>query len=108
MRIAISLAALILLSGCNAWKKVTKPDPVYAQCREECFKPCAPLLPLLDWVSRSADECRALLERDGDTFKVNKVTYEECETRRDACASCLVRLESGGVIYKTGTPAPTR
>jgi hypothetical protein len=111
MRLALILAVLVLLSGCETARRIIgKPEPVPADCPKECFVPCGKLVPLPRWTDGTCDQLKAAYEmdavicgkpvmRDGKLEpSVNDAILQACEKRGDACVLCIENLRKNGVI----------
>jgi hypothetical protein len=88
--LSLWIAALMLsASGCSTKRvKVETPPPINAQCEAKCFEKCPALPP---WTSGEYPELEQLAAKDGEIIA-------DCESRRQACASCLDRLKKKGII----------
>ena len=83
------VALMLSASGCSTKHvKVQPPPPIDAQCETKCYEKCSALPP---WTSGAYDELEQLAAKDGEIVA-------DCESRRQACASCLDRLKKKGII----------
>ena len=103
-RLALIVAMLVLLTGCNAFKRYVRADPVPAQCDAQCY---------VDDKTREDSACASRADWKGDPTdpvaidsliygtipELRKETWT-CGVRLKACQQCIDRLVKAGVIVK--------
>lgn len=88
LRWSVYIAFLACAPGCDRISLLTKPQPVDAQCDQQCYIPCDQPLDLFD---NSADTLLAV-------SKVNRAYLVRCGARQHACIACLQNLRTARVI----------
>ena len=104
-RLALIVAVLVLLPGCNAFKRYVRADPVPAQCDAVCY--------VSDAKKDDETACASKSKWDGDptdpaaidsliygTIPALRKETWTCGIRLKACQQCIDRLVKAKVITK--------
>lgn len=107
IRLALLLAALLVLAGCDREnvRPVIEPNPPVANvCDEACKTPCEDPKAVARWECPDPDSGACWLLQHEQVINPLVTLAERCEVKRQACMACIERADKSRATCGTVTP----